>query len=62
MARKIIKEGRNDFIAECDVCGCEFSYQLTDITLNSVVCPTCGHYIVHKLNKLRLEDGDDKTH
>lgn len=45
---KIIKDGQKDFIAKCPTCGCEFSYQLGDIGLGSVVCPCCGHYVVHK--------------
>ena len=45
---KIIKDGQKDFIAKCQTCGCEFSYQLIDIVGNSVVCPCCGHYVVHK--------------
>lgn len=49
---KIIKDGQKDFIAKCPTCGCEFSYQLIDIGLGSVVCPCCGNYVVHK----RFED------
>lgn len=45
---KIIKDGQKDFIAKCPTCGCEFSYQLIDIGLSSVVCPCCGGYVVHK--------------
>ena len=45
---KIIKEGQKEFIAKCSTCGCEFSYQLTDIKLGSIVCPCCGHYVAHK--------------
>ena len=45
---KIIKDGQKDFIAKCPTCGCEFSYQLIDIGVNSVVCPCCGHYVIHK--------------
>lgn len=45
---KIIKDGQKDFIAKCPTCGCEFSYQLADIGLNSVVRPCCGHYVAHK--------------
>lgn len=45
---KIIKDGQKDFIAKCPTCGCEFSYQLGDIGLRLVVCPCCGHYVVHK--------------
>lgn len=45
---KIIKDGQTDFIAKCSTCGCEFSYQLVDIGLNSVVCPCCGGYVAHK--------------
>ena len=45
---KIIKDGQKDFIAKCTTCGCEFSYQLVDIGLGSIVCPCCGHYVAHK--------------
>lgn len=45
---KIIKDGQKDFIAKCLTCGCEFSYQLGDIGLNSVMCPCCGHYVAHR--------------
>lgn len=45
---KIIKDGQKDFIAKCPTCGCEFSYQLGDIGLNSVMCPCCGRYVAHK--------------
>ena len=45
---KVIKDGQKDFIAKCPTCGCEFSYQLGDIGVNSVVCPCCGHYVIHK--------------
>lgn len=45
---KIIKDGQKDFIAKCPTCGCEFSYQLADIEISSVVCPCCGHYVAHK--------------
>ena len=48
---KVIKDGQKDFIAKCPTCGCEFSYQLIDIGVNSVVCPCCGHYVVHKAFK-----------
>lgn len=39
---KIIKCGQRDFVANCNVCGCEFSYQTEDIKLSSVACPCCG--------------------
>ena len=45
---KIIKDGQKDFIAKCETCGCEFSYQLVDIGLSSVKCPYCGNYVAHK--------------
>ena len=48
---KIIKDGQKNFIAKCDTCGCEFSYQLVDIGLGSVVCPCCGGYVAHKINE-----------
>lgn len=45
---KIIKNGQKDFVTKCRTCGCEFSYQLIDINLGSVICPYCGHYAAHK--------------
>lgn len=45
---KIIKDGQKDFITKCPTCGCEFSYQLIDIGLGSVVCPCCGNHVAHK--------------
>ena len=48
---KIIKDGQKDFIGKCHTCGCEFSYQLTDIGLGSVVCPCCGGYVRHKVEE-----------
>ena len=50
---KIIKDGQKDFIAKCQTCGCEFSYQLGDIGFGSVVCPCCGRYVAHKEFKER---------
>lgn len=48
---KIIKKGQEEFIAKCHTCGCEFSYQLIDISSNSVVCPCCGGYVAHKIDE-----------
>ena len=45
---KIIKDGQKDFIAKCRTCGCEFSYQVNDITTGLVVCPCCAGYVAHK--------------
>lgn len=45
---KIIKDGQKNFITKCLTCGCEFSYQLADVELNSVKCPCCGGYVAHK--------------
>ena len=47
---KIIKDGQKEFTTKCDTCGCEFSYQLVDIGLGSVVCPCCGGYVAHRIN------------
>lgn len=44
---KIIKDGQKKFVVKCNTCGCEFSYDLCDICLGSVVCPCCGHYVAH---------------
>lgn len=52
---KIIKGGQRDFVANCNVCGCEFSYQTEDIKLSSVACPCCGFHVSHKLNSLKRQ-------
>ena len=48
---KIIKDGQKDFIGKCYTCGCEFSYQLINIELGSVMCPCCGSYVAHKIDE-----------
>lgn len=48
---KIIKDGQKEFIGKCSTCGCEFSYQIIDIGLGSVMCPCCGHHVVHKIDE-----------
>ena len=61
---KIIKDGQKDFIANCSICGCEFSYQTEDIRGSSVACPCCGFYVSHSIKdnendtiKLRWNSG-----
>lgn len=62
---KIIKDGQRDFIANCSICGCEFSYQTEDIKLSSVPCPCCGFHVSHRLNSLKrqsnIEDNENNT-
>lgn len=45
---KIIKDGQKEFVGNCDMCGCKFSYDISDVAFNSIPCPCCGHYYVHK--------------
>lgn len=49
---KVIKSGQKEFYATCDMCGCEFTYELSDLilscSLNKVPCPTCGKDYYHK--------------
>ena len=52
---KIIKDGRKEFVGNCDMCGCEFSYDISDVAFTSVPCPCCGHHYVHKnLNSIPI--------
>ena len=52
MAIKIIKEGKKEFITKCSYCGCEFSYDITDLRKSPISreqmieCPYCKqtHY------------------
>ena len=46
MAIKITKPGQKEFHAFCKWCGCEFTYEISDLKLSAtsdkVSCPTCG--------------------
>ena len=43
---KVIKHGQKEFRGYCSRCGCEFTYELEDITLSAfVVCPDCGEHV-----------------
>lgn len=46
---EVIKHGNKKFRAVCSNCGCEFTYELSDMhPLGGIDCPDCGHYIVHQ--------------
>lgn len=49
---KVVKPGKKEFYATCEMCGCEFTYELSDLklscSLNKVTCPTCGKDYYHK--------------
>lgn len=32
---KIIKDGRKEFVGNCDMCGCKFSYDISDVAFTS---------------------------
>ena len=45
---EVIKPGKTRFVATCAQCGCEFSYELEDLsTAGGVNCPCCGELIFH---------------
>lgn len=51
MAIKVIREGQKTFTAFCERCGCEFTYELSDLKLSHadrVACPCCGQDHYHK--------------
>lgn len=48
--RKIIEEGKKEFITTCKKCGTKFSYELNDIEYGKVNCPLCGDTCYHELN------------
>lgn len=51
MAIKVVREGQKTFTAFCERCGCEFTYELSDLKLshaNRVACPCCGQDYYHK--------------
>lgn len=48
---KIIKPGQKEFHGICRRCGCEFTYEISDLKLyatsDKVSCPTCGEDYYH---------------
>ena len=53
MAIKITKPGQKEFHAFCKWCGCEFTYEISDLKLSAtsdkLSCPTCGKDYHHQL-------------
>lgn len=49
--KKVITKPDKSFRAECDRCGCEFTYELDDMykqfASEVVSCPSCEHAIYH---------------
>ena len=52
--KKILVRGKRVFRATCDICGCEFVYDLDELIHDSytsfvkgVNCPCCEHHIPH---------------
>lgn len=52
MAIKITKPGQKEFHGFCTWCGCEFTYEISDLQLsatgNKLYCPTCGKEYYHR--------------
>lgn len=51
---KIIKSGKKEFHATCPNCGCEFTYEMEDLSgkdyigaIDYVECPECGRTVLH---------------
>lgn len=45
---RIIKEGKKVFTRICGKCGCEFSYELDDLTGSGIIyCPCCYNLLTH---------------
>jgi hypothetical protein len=53
MAIKITKPGQKEFHGFCKWCGCEFTYEISDLKLSAtsdkVSCPTCGNDYHHNM-------------
>lgn len=54
--KTIIKEGKKEFIGRCKNCGCEFKYELEDISFSSVQCPFCYSSVVHNDQTVDIDD------
>lgn len=53
MAIKITKAGQKEFHGFCKWCGCEFTYEISDLKLSAtgdkLDCPTCGRTYHHNM-------------
>ena len=57
---EIIKQGQMKFTAHCYKCGCEFTYEMEDVSAYAVTCPCCGNHIAH-INMRTLVKQKDKS-
>lgn len=49
---KIIKEAPKEYIMTCKRCGCQFSYELVDVSRAGIIkCPNCNNADVHILDE-----------
>lgn len=46
---KVIKHGQTEYTTICKRCGCQFSYELSDLKENYINCPDCNNSIQHEL-------------
>lgn len=55
---EVIKHGQRGmtFITTCEVCGCEFTYNLCDVELGSVLCPDCWSWVTDKIRQPILSE------
>jgi hypothetical protein len=53
MAIKVVKPGQKEFHGFCTWCGCEFTYEISDLKLSAtgdkLDCPTCGKTYHHNM-------------
>ena len=53
MTKKIITPGTDTYRTTCHECGCQFTYERSDVWTNyvrggdGVSCPSCGHFMHH---------------
>lgn len=55
---KIIKGGKKQFVAVCETCAAEFSYEIDDVIGRTVRCPCCGEYCRHNIRNMQKESED----
>ena len=44
---KVVEHGKADYIAQCDNCGCKFSYDIREVRIGTVKCPDCYAFVRH---------------
>ena len=59
---ELIEHGYTRFSKQCENCGCQFKYDLSDIVDGGVICPDCNVKVSHRTyyDDPSLEENESK--